>query len=327
MPGTVPPPPDPAAIRQGGDTIGTAIVIPYQPYADSGTTAGYTDDYDEACPYDGSTSPDVVYLFTPVYQECLHFDLLGSLYDTKIYIYDSELNLVACNDDFYPDYVSRIETAMMLPDETYAIVIDGYGGDYGEYQLNLYSYVPGCEVSCPPGSVDEGEPPLENGVPDTYNSGCDGSTTDPAIVPLIGDSSGYLPLCGRMGWITIDDEVVQDIDWFSLTVGASGVIDGIGDAAPQVDVTVMRPGGCDGMEVLQSFTLGPCLETAFQVTGEPGEELLLRISGPEMSPPCGGGTPSEFEYYLHMDGLQGTVAVKEMSLSTVKGIFAPGGSN
>ena len=29
----------------------------------SGTTLGYTDDYDEVCPYEMSTSPDVVYTF------------------------------------------------------------------------------------------------------------------------------------------------------------------------------------------------------------------------------------------------------------------------
>ncbi len=36
--------------RQGGDTIVTAFTIPSLPFADTGTTTGYSDDYDEICP-------------------------------------------------------------------------------------------------------------------------------------------------------------------------------------------------------------------------------------------------------------------------------------
>jgi hypothetical protein len=42
---------DPNVILQGGDNIGSATVIPSLPYHDTGTTSGYTDDYDEVCPY------------------------------------------------------------------------------------------------------------------------------------------------------------------------------------------------------------------------------------------------------------------------------------
>ena len=55
----------PAPTRQGGETVADAVVIAALPYNDSGTTAGYVDDYDEVCPYTGSTSPDVVYSYTP----------------------------------------------------------------------------------------------------------------------------------------------------------------------------------------------------------------------------------------------------------------------
>jgi len=50
-----PPPPDPVLLRQGGDTIETAIEITYQGAPYTGTTTGYTNDYDEACPWAGST--------------------------------------------------------------------------------------------------------------------------------------------------------------------------------------------------------------------------------------------------------------------------------
>ena len=53
---------NPDVVLQGGDTIFDATVVTGLPYTVSGTTVGYTNDYDEACPYTGSTSPDVVYV-------------------------------------------------------------------------------------------------------------------------------------------------------------------------------------------------------------------------------------------------------------------------
>ena len=121
--------------RQGGDTIGTATVLSYPFFYETGTTAGYTDNYDEACPDAQSTSPDVVYSYTPWFDGDYNFDLCGSAYDTKLYIYDSSLQLVACNDDYYygggcGNYVSFLACVPLSAGQTYYIIIDGYGGDY-----------------------------------------------------------------------------------------------------------------------------------------------------------------------------------------------------
>ncbi len=50
----------PIEVKQGGDTIGDATIIPSLPYSNMGTTDGYLDHYDEICPYDTPGSPDVV---------------------------------------------------------------------------------------------------------------------------------------------------------------------------------------------------------------------------------------------------------------------------
>ena len=133
--------------RQGGDTVDGAAPIPGVPFVESGTAAGYTDDYDEVCPYTGSTSPDVVYVYTPSSDITIDVDLCGSAYDTKVYVYDEGLNLIACNDDFYFDdvcgvYVSRLEYVSLIGGSTYYIVIDGYGGDFGDYELEITEFVP-----------------------------------------------------------------------------------------------------------------------------------------------------------------------------------------
>lgn len=104
----------------------------------SGTTAGYANDYDEVCPYSGSTSPDVVYTFTPSVATAVTVDMYGSAYDTKIYIYDESLSLIACNDDFYPDYTSRLDNVAVQAGVQYYLVIDGYGGYYGSYYGNVF---------------------------------------------------------------------------------------------------------------------------------------------------------------------------------------------
>ena len=92
----------------------TRAVIPSLPYSDTGTTAGYTDDYDEVCPYSGSTAPDVVYSYTPVdHRDGDHRPLRLQLRHQALRLRRRH-DLVACNDDYYSSepcgvYVSAIE--------------------------------------------------------------------------------------------------------------------------------------------------------------------------------------------------------------------------
>ena len=180
--------PDPE--RQGGDTIFNATVIPALPYSDTGTTSGYFDDYEETCPYSGSVAPDVVYAFTPWANMAVDIDLCGSSFDTKLYVYDDGLNLVACNDDFYFGepcglYVSRLDCVLLSGGRTYYIVIDGYSFASGPYVLDVEAFI-GYVVGCPPGGVDEGEPPLVNDYIDDFNGGCNTSPSYP-FQDLVGD--------------------------------------------------------------------------------------------------------------------------------------------
>ncbi|OQY29591.1 MAG: hypothetical protein B6244_03080, partial [Candidatus Cloacimonetes bacterium 4572_55] len=88
-------------VLQEGDTFENAFVIDALPFTDTGTTVGYINDYDEVCPYSGSTSPDVVYEWTAT-EGIYNLDLCGSLYDTKLYVYAADqLTVVACNDDYH----------------------------------------------------------------------------------------------------------------------------------------------------------------------------------------------------------------------------------
>jgi len=146
--------------RVQGDSISNPFVIDSVPYFDdadmhqifwdSASTVGFTNDYDEVCPYSGSTSPDVVYEITLDSSAVkMVVDLCESYYDSKVYIYaNGDVNdLVACNDDYCSashgqSYTSYLELSDVEAG-TYHIVIDGYGGDEGTYLLDVsvqYNY-------------------------------------------------------------------------------------------------------------------------------------------------------------------------------------------
>ena len=102
------------------------------------------DDYDEACPYTGSTSPDVVYSYTPAEDGNIDISLCGegTYYDTKVYVYENEAgNNVGCNDDLcansHQSWLSQIPLQPVYAGNTYYIIVDGYGGGSGDYELNI----------------------------------------------------------------------------------------------------------------------------------------------------------------------------------------------
>jgi hypothetical protein len=149
---TIAPAADPNVIRQGGDTCSAATVITGLPYSDNGTTAGYTNDYDVACPYTGSTAPDIVYSYTPAAEMYVDATLcVGATgYDSKLYVYEDACpgTVADCNDDScsspaYASYVSSLTGVHMTVGHTYYFVVDGYGTSSGIYYLD----------------VTEGEPP------------------------------------------------------------------------------------------------------------------------------------------------------------------------
>jgi hypothetical protein len=302
------PVPDPDVIRQGGDTIADATPINALPYSDTGTTAGYTDDYDEVCPYTGSTSPDVVYTITPDQDITVFIDLFGSTYDTKLYVYDEAMNLVACNDDFYPDYVSRLDRVDLLAGVQYSIIIDGYGGDFGDYVLTMDSFVP-CVIDCPAGAELEGEPPLVDGYEDAFNGGCQ--------FPQFGYNFSTITqpvFCGVSGWY-YTGFLIRDNDYFEQIIPASGVFELTADA--EYATYVFQITWCDNLQMLQQIQVGPCQPGSMTIVGQPGETFWLFII-----PTSFEGPVNEYNYVIESN--LGTVATTPRSWSAVKGLFDQG---
>jgi hypothetical protein len=290
--------------REGGETIETAIPVTL-PFADTGATCDNIDDYDEACPYPGSTSPDVVYRFTVAADEAWDFDLYGSSYDTKVYLYDAVLNLVACNDDYYPDYTSKLELVYLEGGMTYYLVIDGYGGDCGAYQVSACPNPPCLPLTCPPDAAPEGEPPLANGYVDTYNGGCD---TDPPVFQWISPESGtdQVTFCGTTGWFTTDGAEQRDSDWAE------------GPLFLPTSIDVMELQDCVIVSLLP-YQMGMCSYEALDIDTTPGEIVTLRVR--PTSPtrvPC---APPNEAYLLTIFGISGPVAVEPVTWGTMKQMY------
>jgi hypothetical protein len=210
----------PAPTRQGGETVEDATVIESLPYNDAGTTSGYVDDYDEVCPYTGSTSPDVVYSYIPAGDIINGFvSLCGDTdYDSKLYIYENAVTPgapFACNDDVCTSalgqaYVSELTDLTFIGGNTYYIVVDGYGGGGGNYEIDItgdmsvYGTIEGTVA------LDGGTGNVEDAVVSTG-----GVTTNPAadgtylIEIMVGTYNVTASLAGYES-MTIEDVIVTE---------------------------------------------------------------------------------------------------------------------
>lgn len=300
-----PPVVDPDVLRQGGDTIADAVTIPIS-YEIAGTTTGYANDYDEVCPYDGSTAPDVVYSLNPAGDVAVNIDMAGSAYDTKIYVYDADLNLIACNDDFHPDYTSKLEDVPLIGGMQYYLVIDGWGDAFGDYNLVIEEYEP-CFLECPAGAQLEGEPPLVEGYIDTYNSGCSGEDTPDDFQPITNSV-----FCGVSGFY----DTTRDTDWFLYTMPTSGMLEVTGDAEKATYMFELGPRDCASVAVIQNVIIGPCSEATMTIVGEPGSIVWFWV-GPTT---YGEGVVEEFDYIL-ISNVEGPTAIENHSLTEIKGLF------
>ena len=151
-------------VRNNNRELGDNMAEPYEFTLDgdtllTGSTVDFTNDYDETCPYSGSTAPDVVYKMTiPDSINGLIIDLCDSWYDTKVYVYSAEDLLagdttnIACNDDYCSsdssNYTSYLEMGSMMAEDggisagDYYIVVDGYSTASGTYWMEVTEMIP-----------------------------------------------------------------------------------------------------------------------------------------------------------------------------------------
>jgi hypothetical protein len=315
------PPPNPELIRQGGDTIADAVPLEIPTWGMTGTTTGYTDDYELPYPFGGGTAPDVVYSIVPDEDMLLDLDLCQSSYDTKVWIWDAGMGLppVAWNDDFYvndPDcgnWTSKIERASLVAGTEYYIIVDGYADDHGDYVMDLYP-TPTCDVDCPAGATMEGEPPLTAGYVDLYNGGCPIDPDEPPIQLL--ESSLF---CGVTGWFSVGTSNEADTDWLEAVIPVSGELSISVAAEMTVSLDFIALGSCESVYLYSQVLSNNCSEPDINFSGPPGQLVWLRIAPvDEFFWPLNHDA-YEFRYVLTTS--LNPVTVEQRSWSTVKGLF------
>lgn len=312
--------------REGGENMADAILITALPFNDTGNTSDNVDDWDAVCPYTGSISPDVFYRYVPAYDELIEVDLCGSGYDTKTYILDETGEVVECNDDFYFDdvcgtYVSKIEAALLQAGETYFIVIDGYGGDYGDYLLSVGppGLIEFCELPCD--GLPEGEPELHDGYVDMYNTGCNADGFDPPFQELSANWLGELIFCGYSGWyLSPSFTPYRDTDWFIIQAGDTGVVSWTLDAQEEVHGFLLGPQDCEEVDILDTITTR-CDPETMTIWTEPLALLWIWVGPTEFEPP-GWFTGSQFAYVSTFSGLfGGYVETTPVSMDRIKSLY------
>jgi len=298
--------------RVGGDAIGDATVIGSLPYYDGGNTCGYVNDYDAVCPYTGSTSPDVVYAFTPGAAASVTIDLCASLYDTKVYVFQNDPSvLLACNDDAscgYSGWQSKIENLTLTPGYTYYIVVDGYGGSCGDYTLAIEAFEP-CVVECPAGSLIEGEPPCVDNYYDQYNGGCNST----GWTEVIG-TNGCATVCGKSCTYLYQGSSYRDTDWYTMTA-VGGLVTSTIEAEFPVQFILIWGADCNNLQY-EIGTAGPCTPLSLQYNIAAGVEFWMWVGASAFS-----GIP-ESDYTYEVCGIEGgQVPVEETTWGAIKNSY------
>jgi hypothetical protein len=216
---------------------------------------------------------------------------------------------VACNDDFYPDYVSKIEQLALMGGVQYFIVVDGWGGDFGDYVINITEFEP-CILECPAGAELEGEPPLVDDYQDEYNGGCNS--------PEFGNPFGVITaetFCGVSGWYLNAGGNSRDTDWFEIIVPDAGFFEVIGDAEQPTYMFELAPQDCGSVAVVQNVIIGPCAEGTMTIPGAAGSTIWFWVG-----PTTFDGPVNEYDYVLFTN-LTGGVATEDHSWTGVKALF------
>jgi len=255
--------PDPNLILQGGDNIASATVIGAIPYSDNGTTSGYLNDYNEDCPYTGSTAPDVVYSYAPAVDEFLDISLCNSLYDTKLFVYEDAVGtLVGCNDDACGTngWRSQLLGVHVFAGHTYYIIVDGYSGtDFGTYYLDVINTPPPPTGRCCD-YTDPLNPDCTDGV---YQADCSGAWAEG--LNCIDNPCPEIPHCDEEALVGFTPTTPDDDGWsfgFSDTynmqlydnyAGAYGTIEGIKFWGVDADIVAGAECDEDPMTFIISF--------------------------------------------------------------------------
>jgi hypothetical protein len=245
----------------------------------------------------------------------LRISLCNSDYDTKVFVYENDAaNLVACNDDACgtDGFRSEIESVPVTAGNSYYVVVDGYAGDCGYYDLAITEYIP-CTEPQPPGCKPENEPVCGTDYVDHENGGCN------SVPPVFSNLCSYQDYCGEYGGFTFNGLDYRDTDWYeahlewptTVTFCAKGVL------ATRIGI-IDGNGWCPVDAFLETIAIDPCEEGCIERSLPAGTWWFFiapRYYGPSAGP-CGS------PYVMSVDGgFCIPVAVEPTTWGLIKGQY------
>jgi hypothetical protein len=275
--------------REGGETIASAYVISTLPFTDTGATCDNVNDY-TLCGAAGGK--DVVYRYISPTNQIICISLCGSSFDTVLEIYDGGPgNPIACNDD-YCGTQSQLDNVALLAGHTYYFVVDGSGAAAcGSYVIAVGSTC-ACVVSCPPGSIAEGEPACGTNYVDTFNGGCNSS----GYSQLSPQSGGAVTVCGKSGTYQVSGIDSRDTDWYRAC-SQGGLVTATCRAEFPLQLILIYNVDCNNLQYVVS-TAAACTPTSVSWTVPAGTTFGIWV-GPSMYT----GVPCESDYVLEVTGI------------------------
>ncbi len=144
--------------------------------------------------------------------------------------------------------------------------------------------VGGCDASCPPDGILEGEPPCSDEYVDAYNGGCN------SIVPVFSYVADGDVICGESGTYLFTGASYRDTDWYEIGVGLPGTLSMTCDANFPVAMFIIDAlsGDCIEYTILGSTTGAECSATYLEAPVTAGGNYWLFV-GPSVftGVPCG----------------------------------------
>lgn len=131
------------AIVAGNDDFANRQTIPSSSYTTNGTTIGATLEPDEPGKFGNSGGASLWWTFTPTNRVLVELDTQGSEFDTLLAVFTGatpeSLVELTSNDDA-PSGGTTLSWVSFIaePDVPHHIVVDGYNGQSGDFQLNLH---------------------------------------------------------------------------------------------------------------------------------------------------------------------------------------------
>ena len=147
---------------------------------------------------------------------------------------------------------------------------------------------PACAVSCPPGSIAEGEPVCNDSYVDNDNGGCN---SDPPVYQNLTVGSTDITVCGTYGTYDPEGYQYRDTDWYQVILTQPAQLNcAVAGEVPTQFALLDGNGehdGCPPITAYWDFFTAPCQPTPASATVPPGKYWIFVATQEYLGVPCG----------------------------------------